>query len=752
MKIILSLLLVLTMYSPGLGEEHSIIPAKDDLICYFACDDEDAGNAVDSAESGVKAIYSGDSPSLVRGPFGKALRCFGAGDEDVFRYGLNLGKHDFTIAFWVHVARYSGVDFRGEKKKGLVVLGYNPLLFIFLDDSGRITLEMPAADNASMSADTVPPTDRWTHLAFVVDRDSDTGCGIYLNGKKQPMALVNMTPTANYEYNMDTGFMFGRALVGDLDELAVYGKALTEGEVKAMCPDIPEGTTRWLESPVTEADTFPPERKPYRLKQARRNAAQKQRRIIYNDDGVYVRPFETPQKFYRARQQQILDTQVDTVFFNVGATTIFTFDNDVGEIYGEFINMKSPAWAQNVKRGIEGLRKTSDSTAGLALEYCHANDLEFFLSLRMNDIHDSFLPFMRSRFKREHPHYLFGPKSLNYEYPEVRDYIYRILESFCTNFNIDGIELDWWRGPRAFPPSWEGKPLELRHVEMMNNLIRRIRIMTERVGEERGRPILLAARTPMSVEHSLFLGFDLMTWFEEDLLDVLIIGGGYAPMAVVSSVREIADTAHQYGVPVYATISSSGMMSGRPYGSGHESVEAWRGAAMNIWHAGADGIYTFNFCPPERDERFDQLGAPETLKGLDKIYSIDRMIIEAFPPKGRWALVAPDRLPITLEKKGWTQAKLPVGENITANTPAGKTCTARLRLKFTALAEKDRVAVRLNGHELGSAAREPMGWMAWEPDPSLVHKGYNLVEVKLSSQQDVAEMPAIDRLNLTVRY
>jgi hypothetical protein len=488
------------------------------------------------------------------------------------------------------------------------------------------------------------------------------------------------------------------------------------------------------------------------LEMARKKAAQKKRRIVYNDDGVYVRPFETPKKFYRARLQQIIDTQVDTVSFNVGATTIFTFDTDVGETYGEFISSNSPAFAQNVKKGIAGLKKTDDTNVGLAVDYCHSNGIEFILSLRMNDVHDSFHSFMLSQWKRDNTNYLMGPKSLNYEIPEVRDYIYRILESFCTRFDIDGIELDWWRDPRAFPPTQEDKPVEARHVEMMNDLMRRIREMTERVGYERGRPLLIAARTPMSVERSLAVGLDLQTWLKEDLIDLLGVGGGYAPMAIASSVREIADLAHAHGVPVFVTISSSGMHPTRWYGSGHESVEAWRGAAMNIWHSGADAVYTFNFCPPERDERFDQLGSIDSLKGMDKVYSIDRMIIEKFPKNGRCGLVTPDRLPITLEKESWTRAKLPVGENIAANTPSGKTCSARLRLKFSAIADDDALAIRLNGMELGDIISFSDSSVNLELDPKLFNEGYNIVEAKLTSQRESAEMPVIERLDLTVRY
>ncbi len=285
------------------------------------------------------------------------------------------------------------------------------------------------------------------------------------------------------------------------------------------------------------------------IKKARKEAAQKKRRVIYNNDGGYVEyPFNTPEKFVGVRLQQTIDSQVDTVFFNVGCTTIFTFDNDVGETFGEFINEQSKTWPQHMKKGIEVLRKTGTAPPALPSNTAIGNGIEFFLSLRMNDFHDSFMPWMLSRWKRENPQYLLGQKSLNYELPEVRDYIYRILESFCTRFNIAGIELDLCRVPRAFPPSVEGKAVEPRHVEIMNDFMRRIRKMTERVGKQRSRPLLITARTPMTVERSLAVGLDLRTWFEEDLFDVLVVGGGYAPVTIVSSLREIAKLAHRYGV------------------------------------------------------------------------------------------------------------------------------------------------------------------------------------------------------------
>lgn len=88
-----------------------------------------------------------------------------------------------------------------------------------------------------------------------------------------------------------------------------------------------------------------------------------------------------------------------------------------------------------------------------------------------------------------------------------------------------------------------------------------------------------------------------------------------------------------------------------------------------------------------------------------------------------------------------------------------KTCTVWLRLQLSALTEEDSVVVRLNGNVVGDAA--PIGVLSAEPgpagvalevDPTVVKKGCNIVEVKRTFQRDLAAMPMIDRLVLTVRY
>ena len=297
------------------------------------------------------------------------------------------------------------------------------------------------------------------------------------------------------------------------------------------------------------------------LEQARKEAAQRQRRIIFNDDGCYGRPFDTLEKFYKARLLQAVDTQVDSVFYCTGATTMFTHLAQVGETYGEFFDDVDDAYALNIRDGIRALTEAGYDTLALATDFCHRNDLEIIWTLRMNDIHDAFLDWELTRWKREHPEYMMGKpedmqkyagkdprywwSSLDFEIPEVRDYIYRILEDVCQRYDVDGIELDWWRSPMFFRPNLDMEPVEPRHLVMMNDFVRRVRAMTERVGQQRGRPLLVSCRVPMSIERSRFVGLDVPTWLDEGLVDILTLGGGYVPMAMGQQVREMADFAHQ---------------------------------------------------------------------------------------------------------------------------------------------------------------------------------------------------------------
>ena len=140
------------------------------------------------------------------------------------------------------------------------------------------------------------------------------------------------------------------------------------------------------------------------------------------------------------------------------------------------------------------------------------------------------------------------------------------------------------------------------------------------------------------------------------------------------------------------------LVPAKPYKLYMHDNRAWCGAAMNRFYWGADGIYLFNLFPAEPDERFGYLGSVESLKGRDKIYAIDNPAREDVLGTFKMVMVDPDRLPIALPPDEHATAKLPVGEDIVANTPSGKTVSALLCIGLAGMVEGDTIQVKFNGN------------------------------------------------------
>ncbi len=389
----------------------------------------------------------------------------------------------------------------------------------------------------------------------------------------------------------------------------------------------------------------------------------------------------------------------------------------------------------------------------------------------MNNIEDSFAAWSHTQWKRDHPEYLLGepedwekypytdPRKwwagLDFEHHEVRDYIARIFEDVCLRYDIDGVDMDFFRSPRYFSPTTDGLPVSAEHVAAMNDLMREIRATTERIAIQRGRPLLISCRVPLSVERGLAIGLDIETWLREDLVDIFTFGGDLGPMAMAPQLRTMVDLAHRHGARAHANLGGSGMQKTQ----GYVALEAWWAAAMNIHHSGADGIYTFNLFPAEPDIRYSHMGSPETLKGLDKLYAVDPV-----EPKNLWGfnrsgLVIPDRLPMVFAPSGRIVALLPVGENLVDNAPEGKTTHALLRLRFAGLVDGDHVVVRLNGRApLIAKPTVPLtdspvaSWFEIALDPTLVKAGDNRISIDLATRRPMDMSTLLDRLELAVTY
>jgi hypothetical protein len=346
------------------------------------------------------------------------------------------------------------------------------------------------------------------------------------------------------------------------------------------------------------------------------------RRIILNNDGgdaVMQAREATPEGMLKPRTIGLEDTQVDTIFYctNRGTFSRHTHRSEVSEVFtGTEGRYQHNITGALIEQGTDPLQ--------VMIDWCRDNDVEVFWSERMNDRHDSALHEAVSAWKRQHPECLMstidkptphGAWSLvDYSHEAVRDQMLRILEEVCVNYDVDGIEMDYFRHPCFFRTvAWGGQATD-EEIATMTGFVRRVRAMTERVGRERGRPILVALRVVDSVPLARAMGLDLETWLSESLVD-LVTGSGYFRMNPWPYLVELG---RRHNVKVYAGLSDSRVKADTSRFN-RRAQDSYRARASQAWQAGVDGIYLFNMFNPHMGMLRD-IGDPETLAPLDKTY------------------------------------------------------------------------------------------------------------------------------------
>ncbi len=451
----------------------------------------------------------------------------------------------------------------------------------------------------------------------------------------------------------------------------------------------------------------------------RKKYAWRKRRIIFNDDGgaVFHRQAHTPQGFLDMRLRPRLNTQMDSIFYCTGVSTVFAHKTRVAEL-GSF--------TQRARANLQALIASGRDCLELVVDFAREQDLEVFWSLRINDVHDAYSPQQLPQFKRSHPEWLLGDPEASFE-PHTRDYwmrtamnfacqgvrdnCFRTVEEVAEHYDVDGIELDFARMPFLFPPG-----SERNNMNLLTDLFRRIRTRLDQIGEQRERPLLLAARVPDTVEYCLKIGLDIETCLQESLIDVLIAGFGYDPFQM--AIRELIDLGHRFDVPVYPCLTNSPTYSfkvNRP--------EQWdamdRAVASNYWHASCDGIYDFNDYVFWEDigrstqaAKWTEIGDPHTLSGKNKLY----MTTTGVPPHPSMAHACPEPLlPVMLSKGQPQPVAVFVGDDVEKVAKAGS-AQAALRLCLQQCSRSSKLACQLNGTLL-TACRATDRWSAATAPP-----------------------------------
>lgn len=493
-------------------------------------------------------------------------------------------------------------------------------------------------------------------------------------------------------------------------------------------------------------------------RQQRRQAAHRKRGIIFNDDGcaiVYTVKEATAEALLAERTTDLVGSHVGSIFYCPWTAGLghVTFPSEVAEpFYADTGVFKTNMTRTFHEQGLDPVQ--------IMIDFGRANGIEIFVSMRMNDIHDAYPQWseMIPQFKKDHPHLLHGSREdpplfgfwsgLNYDEGEVQDRASRLLEDICSRYDVDGIELDWQRHPPHFRCSTRGEDCSDTERDIMTRFHGRLREMTERIGLERGRPILTAVRLPASVACCEAIGLDVIAWLEQDLVDLLCPGEWE-----LSPWAEWVSLGKSYNVPVYPSMSWSGSRKRQgPIGTiDGMGLRNFRARAMNAWHAGANGIQVFNLFDP-RHPFWREAGDPDILSALDKDYFPDghfrfligRDVRDLLRFCTLPTMLGPE-IPVPLEPTRPFDINITIGEDPSADPSSEVT----LGVCLEGLTDVEGLVVRLNGQKVEGGTLKSM-WARYQVASDRIKKGLN--EIRVINREPSFKRIVLKDLHVGIRY
>ena len=282
------------------------------------------------------------------------------------------------------------------------------------------------------------------------------------------------------------------------------------------------------------------------------------------------------------------ESHIDSIWWNWGEGHQSPYPSKVMPLYDQ------EGYRKWVEEGVDIMR--------IFLEATRERGLEAFYSYRVNGSDNDLVVTREIPMKQRHPEWLLaGPWApdrkifWDFRNREIRDYKLSILREVVENYDFDGIEIDFARGPITLPL---GQQWKYRHhlTDFMSN----VRALTLDAAERRGRPILLAARLPASIEGCRIDGIDIETWTRRQLLDIIALGCRSYEGDVAAYRRITA------GTPIKLLGGSDEHHTSDGYD--WPPIEVLRGVFANWWQQGVDGIYCFNWTYAMKEDA-DRIGA-----------------------------------------------------------------------------------------------------------------------------------------------
>lgn len=355
---------------------------------------------------------------------------------------------------------------------------------------------------------------------------------------------------------------------------------------------------------------------------AEESKAQINYKLIYNLEMLYCfyKPENSSEEAWNEIVERIATTDSDMITLTPQACRTNLWPSKVDSIWKELAATSDQSAAAMYER-MKKYCQAGNDPLQVMLDIFRENGFDtVFVDYRMNEKQNTdneTHPF-HNRFYLDHKEYWLNPDSLtnnrvlNYMEPEVREYYFSLLKELVTNYDVDGLSLDFERAPIFF------KAEEIQEgTQVMTDFVGRIRAMLDEVGEAKGKYLPLGVRVCSSLEKSLRVGLDVEEWAKRGYIDYINATSTYyntVSVDVGSYADVVDDDVKVYGELQYCVYEQSDSKLNRVM----TTVEFMKSTAESFYAEGADGISAFNMDYSNN--------VPETLLGLTGI--TDREALE----------------------------------------------------------------------------------------------------------------------------
>lgn len=299
-----------------------------------------------------------------------------------------------------------------------------------------------------------------------------------------------------------------------------------------------------------------------------------------------------------------------------------------------------------------------------------------WISIRMNDIHGAGKKddFLNSAMAEEHPEYRRTPyrapvsnydHALDYMHEEVRRYYLTVTEEALESYDADGIELDFMREAYCvcLGREYEG-------TEIMTFFMREAHEIISAAGKKRGKKLKTAVRLPADPELAMRLGFDVFTWVNEGLVDVITVSPRWSsvdnnmPIDIWKKIFAGKDVLILAGLEILCEPYPR-----RPRKYLSNTLESARGSSLAYLSMGADGMYLFNYMDttapePEKGDCLANRGMDEFLRSAGNealLEKCDRRHIVTYCDVSAAGAARIRQLPAKVAEEGYSLLRIPTG-------------------------------------------------------------------------------------------